>query len=366
MEKLNRLCTFIIQSINRLNTNETRRRERNQLKLADVVMSPSLREPKYPKVSLIIPNLNGKHLLRECLLSLLNLDYPNYEIIVSDGGSTDGTCQMIESEFKRVILVREEGAGIGRANNLGIKVATGEIIAFDVNNDEVFKQDWLRKLVEVLLSSPEIGVVGGSRIVYGTKEVLDEGGYKFNFLGLARNNHGLVLEQLPRDPVDVDFVGIPLSRRSLLDKVGICDEEYQVYFEDSDFCLRVKNAGYRILWVPPAISYHRRATTTGSSTRNLDFILLRNRLRFFIINWKLRFLLPALMFQISVFPVIRLFYSLLKSSVRTLARNSRWSFLYIDDPASYSMALPKALLWNLKNLRFTLHRRIHINSMLSR
>ena len=97
----------------------------------------------YPKVTLIIPNLNGKKLLKECLTSLTKLDYTDYEIIVSDGGSTDGTCDMIKKDFKKVRLIREEGAGIGRSNNLGMKAAIGEIIAFDLNNDE-FLHEFLK------------------------------------------------------------------------------------------------------------------------------------------------------------------------------------------------------------------------------
>jgi len=331
-----------------------------------MIQNNSQLEAKYPKASLIIPNLNGKELLRECLISLLNLDYPDYEIIVSDGGSTDGTCQMIQKEFKNVILIQEEGAGIGRANNLGMNAANGEIIAFDLNNDEVFKQDWIKKLVEVLLSSHEIGVVGGSRIVYGTRNIVDEGGYRLNFLCLAKNNHGLILENLSKDPQIVDFVGIPVFRRSLIDKIGMCDEEYHNYFEDSDFCIRAKNAGFKIMWVPEAISYHRRHSTIPSHQKNLSYIITRNKLRFIIKHFSIKLLFPALIFQVIMFPLLKIIYSIYFSTIPIFQSNRNMSLLYVDDVSSYIMGVFKALWWNFKYLTSSFKIRYETQRIISR
>jgi GT2 family glycosyltransferase len=302
----------------------------------------------YPKVSLIIPNLNGRELLHECLLSLKKIDYPNYEIIVSDGGSIDGIYEMIHNEFPNVILVMEKNAGIGRSNNLGMKVATGEIIAFDLNNDEIFERDWLKKLVEVLLSSQEIGVVGGTRIVYGTKSIVDEGGYRFSFLGFARNNQGIPFQQLPRSPQNVDFVGIPVFRKSLIKMIGMCDEQYQIYFEDSDFCMSAKKAGFKIVWVPKAISYHRRHTTTPRHYQNLTFVVLRNRLRFIIKHFSKISIFPAILFQVLFFPIMRLFYSIFLYSLPVFNSEKILNLLYVEDSKSYIKDIFKAFWWNTK------------------
>lgn len=311
----------------------------------------------YPKVSLIIPNLNGKKLLKECLISLTKLDYADYEIIVSDGGSTDGTCEMVKKDFKKVRLIREEGAGIGRSNNLGIKASIGEIIAFDLNNDEVFKKDWLKKLVDVLISSSEIGIVGGSRIIYGTKNIIDEGGYRFNILGLARINYGLILEQFSKEPEIVDFVGIPVFRRSLIDKIGMCDEQYHLYFEDSDFCLRAKRAGFKTIWVPTAISYHRRYSTIPSHNKDLTYILIRNNLRFIIKNFNIKSLLIALFFQVIIFPYLKLLYSVCLYSIPIFRSKRFTSLLYVDNIPLYLSSHFKGLWWNFKHLKSTLYAR---------
>jgi len=307
-----------------------------------------------PKVTLIIPNLNGKKLLKKCLTSLKKLNYEDYEIIVSDGGSTDGTCEMIKRDFKNVRLIKEKGAGIGRSNNLGIKAATGEIIAFDLNNDEIFHKDWLKKLVEVLLSSPEIGIVGGSRIVYGTRNIIDEAGYRFNILGMAHNNNGLSLEQLPKEPEVVDFVGIPVFRRNLIYRIGMCDEQYHIYNEDSDFCLRANRAGFKTLWVPTAISYHRRHSTISSQNGNKTYIFIRNNLRFFIKNLPFRLLLTSLFFQVIIFPYLKIFYSILFYKMSIFRSKRFLSVLYVKNVPLYFISFLKGLWWNIKNLESTL------------
>ena len=95
----------------------------------------------YPKVSLIISNFNGKDMLRDCLLSLKQLDYPDYEIIIVDAASTDGAPQMVKEEFPEVILVNSKRKlGVDEAINIGLKKASGEIIGFDLNNDELFPE----------------------------------------------------------------------------------------------------------------------------------------------------------------------------------------------------------------------------------
>jgi len=88
-------------------------------------------------VSIIISNYNGKEHLRECLLSLMRLKYPDYEVLVVDAASTDGSPEMVEREFPNVRLLRKGKIGIGEAINCGIMVAKGDLIVFDLNNDDV-------------------------------------------------------------------------------------------------------------------------------------------------------------------------------------------------------------------------------------
>ena len=308
-----------------------------------------------PRVSLIVPNFNGINLLRECLSSLIKLDYPDYEIIVSDGGSTDGSPEMVKAEFPNVLLVQEKGAGIGRSVNLGAAKATGEIIGFDLNSDEVFESEWLMKLVDVLLSSDKVGVVGGTRLFYGTKNLVDEGGYRIDFLCMGWSNIKVDRRDLPATPEKVDFVGTPLVRRSLFETIGGCDERYHLYFEDSDFCLRVKKGGFKVLWIPDAISYHRRSASINPSS--IPFLYIRNTIRFVLIHfswWKLPF---TLAFQLFIMPFIRLSYTSATSVSKLQNSTSRLGFLYTPNLREYLNDNLKAILWNLKNIGETLSTR---------
>ena len=312
----------------------------------------------YPKVSLIIPNLNGKPLLRECLTSLSELQYPDYEIIVVDGGSTDGSPQMVEREFPRVTIMREEGAGIGRSINLGAAKATGEILGFDLNNDEIFERDWLRKLVVVLLSSPDVGVVGGTRLVYGTKNLVDEGGYRYDFLGIPWSNIGLDRRSLPTTPQEVDSVGTPVVKHSLFERVGGCDEKYQLYYEDTDFCFKVKKNGFKVVWVPNALSYHRRSATIKSTlTPRVIFLITRNNLRFLLVHFEPLRLVFAMTYRVIVLPLLRVLFTSLTAFHTSKKTDGRLDFLYTPDLSTYLRLHLKAILWNLIQFKETLSKR---------
>jgi hypothetical protein len=314
-----------------------------------------------PKVSLIIPNLNGKNLLRECLNSLKKLKYTNFEVIVVDGGSTDGTPEMVKVEFPEVKLIVEEGAGIGRAINLGLNMAEGEIIGFDLNNDEIFKEDWLKKLIDVLLSSPDIGVVGGTRLIYGRDKLVDEGGVKFNYFGIAWSNIRLGLDELPCEPIEVDYVGIPLVWRWIVDMVGGCDETYGIYFEDSDFCFKVKRLGLKVIWVPQAISYHRRSSTIPKLSDRVTFLKIRNRFRFLLIHFSLPRLVSSFLYEVILFLSRIILSRFISPQTRNSSKYSRLSFLHVPKPYRYLRATVKAVLWNLENFKETLQARRQIS-----
>ena len=244
----------------------------------------------YPKVSLIISNFNGKDMLRDCLLSLKQLDYPDYEIIIVDAASTDGAPQMVKEEFPEVILVNSKRKlGVDEAINIGLKKASGEIIGFDLNNDELFPESWLRSLVDELQANGTKKVVGGTRLIYQSNNIIDSAGVKRNFFGEeSQVQRGEILGD-PELPREVDYVGCPLFSRSLLNEIRarrvngqICDEKYNFYFEDTDFCEMAQRMGYKILNVYSAFSYHRRSATVTPMSANSYYYLKRGRIRFMI------------------------------------------------------------------------------------
>jgi len=173
-------------------------------------------------VSIIISNYNGKEHLRECLSSLMRLKYANYEVLVVDAASTDGSPEMVQRAFPEVKLIKKRKIGIGEAINFGIMAAKGDFIAFDLNNDDVVDENWLGSLVEVLDSSQDIGVVCGKRFSYNNKKILDSAGGKINFFTgetpiIGQNKVNSMEYDVQRE---VDYFGVILTKRGVLKKVG--------------------------------------------------------------------------------------------------------------------------------------------------
>lgn len=319
---------------------------------------------KYPAVSLIISNFNGKELLRDCLNSLFNQDYPGlYEIIVVDSGSTDGTPEMVEQEFPKVKIIRENRIGIGEAVNLGFRIAQGEVLAFDINNDEVFSPNWLRTLVKALLNYPNVGVVGGVRVLYETEDIIDEAGITFNYLGIPSSHIRAKLSDISQKPLKVDYVGLPLFRRELLNIVGLCDETYFLYAEDEDFCARVKKAGYDVLLIPQAISYHRRSVTIGQAQPLSVYYERRGHIRFIIIHFPLLRMILALFWYVIILTAIETFTFIPFFKRLVSSKESRLSFLSQRATKKNFRAVIEAICWNFRNLKSTISARQQVSKI---
>jgi len=312
---------------------------------------------KYPSVSLIISNLNGKDYLRDCLKSLKNLDYEGtYEIIVVDAGSTDGAPEMVEKEFPCVVLLKEGRIGIGEAINIGIQNANGELIGFDLNSDEVFSKDWLSVLVEVLLSNERIGVVGGTRLIYGTDEIIDDSGVYTNWISQdLKLGRGRTLSEISQKPREVTFTTTVLFRKNLLKKIGGCDEEFYIFFEESDFCERVRKIGYKIVNVPKSISYHRISATVGKFSPRSLYFLRRGRVRFIIKNYSIGRMLTALLWWVILQTIIDA--SMLIPLFNNVFSNTRLKFITKRGTKDHIISVLKALIWNVKNFNSTMRSR---------
>jgi len=220
-----------------------------------------------PKVFIIILNWNNWQDTLECLKSLKNLDYPNYEVVVVDNGSTDDSVkQIINATRKDLVALIETGKNLGFSggNNVGIKYALehGADYALILNNDTVVESNFLKKLVEVGESDENIGVLGPRINYIEPKDVVWFNGGKFswplkyNYHLDFRKKEGELKNFKPRE---VDFItgAAMFVKRSVFDKIGLLDERFFLYFEDMDFCLRAKSAGFKSVVVPEAKIYHK-------------------------------------------------------------------------------------------------------------
>ncbi len=215
----------------------------------------------WPKVSIIFPTYNGWKDTKDCLISIKNLNYPRekVEVIVVDNASTDKTVSFIRKNFPWVkLLPQKKNLGFAKAINLGVKKNRSELILI-TNNDVVFEKDCLQALVKTLGDGPKIGAVGG-RVYWKNQNKICIDGFRLNpYLGF----HQFDLSGINRKR-ECDWVAgtCLLTKRKLFLNLGGFDEEYFFYFEDIDFCLRLKDAGLKLLYTPKAIAHHGYGRTT--------------------------------------------------------------------------------------------------------
>jgi GT2 family glycosyltransferase len=227
-----------------------------------------------PLVSLIIPTRNGFQLIRQCIDSILNKTlYDNYEILVVDNGSDDlDTLEYFKSlgGHPKVHIIRDGSPfNFSALNNAAVKKANGEIIGLINNDIEVISPDWLSEMVSHALR-PSIGAVG-ARLWY-PNDTLQHGGVVLGMGGVAGHLH----KKLPRGGIgyfsracvtqSISAVtgACLVIKRSIYEEVGGLNETHlKIAFNDIDFCLRVRAAGYRNIWTPYAELYHHESATRG-------------------------------------------------------------------------------------------------------
>lgn len=237
----------------------------------------------YPKVSIILLNWNGKEDTLECLESIRQIDYPNYEIILVDNGSTDGSVEFFRDKYPEIeIIQNEENLGFAEGNNVGISniIARGTDYILLQNNDTVVDPRFLTELVQVIESDNTIGVVGPTVYYYGSPNKIQSAGAKIWWC-IGRSRH-LRKNRFDKGDLgeirEVDYIpGCSLLAKSeLFSKVGYLNENYFAYWEESDWCIRVKKAGYNILYVPPAKVWHKGGSTSGKISGFGEYHMTRN------------------------------------------------------------------------------------------
>jgi len=251
-----------------------------------------------PLVTVIIVTLNNLNLLRNCLTSLYAQDYGAIEIIVIDNGSGKDVRGMLAAEFPEVHMVRlDKNYGFAKGNNRGIEIAQGEYIAL-INNDAVATPQWISSLITTIESDANIGAAA-SIVIDGNKpEVLDSCGVGVALDGMSRQTmRGIPVPQLTQAKEILLFSGCScLLRIEALKDVGLFDEDFFAYCEDTDLGLRMRWAGWNIVAAPGAYVYHHYSMTGGKFSLQKIYWVERNHFWVAIKNfpWFLLTLLPII------------------------------------------------------------------------
>jgi len=222
-----------------------------------------------PKVSIIILNRNRKNLTDTCLRSLEKLTYPNYNVIVVDNGSTDGSQDLIKEKFPYITLIENgKNLGFARGMNVGIKHALeneADYVFVVLNNDTaIISRNLLEELVKTANSDKKIGIVGPKVMDY-------DGPSKVQFNGKIKHLSGFTME--------VSGCGF-LAKKEVLEDVGLYGPIYFMYYEDLDLFFRVKKKGYRIVFVPSVKIKHKGFGTSNQFGFYHQYYHIRNNFLF--------------------------------------------------------------------------------------
>jgi GT2 family glycosyltransferase len=239
------------------------------------------------KASVIVLSWNGMADLRECLDAVRSQDFTDFEIIVVDNGSTDGSADFVASHYPGVRLIRtERNLGFAAGNNQGLRVGTGDVLVL-LNQDTVVQAGWLKGLVEAVVSDATCGIAGGKalypdgRIQHAGGRV-DERGCGSHY-GYRQRDVGQC-EQVQ----DVEYVtGATLAiSRAASEVIGGLDEGFGcAYYEDVDWCYRAKEAGFRVVYTPHAVLIHKESSAAADLSHEGMYYFQRNRLRFVLKHW---------------------------------------------------------------------------------
>jgi len=206
--------------------------------------------PEYPKVSVVVCAYNAERTMAPCLASLEKLNYPSYEVIVVNDGSTDHTREICE-RFNYIRLINQENKGLSAARNVGIETATGEIVAF-TDSDCVADPDWLTYLVTTFIRSGR-AAVGGPNFPPPEDTLVPSA---------VAVSPGGPTHVLLNDEVAEHIPGCNMAfRKKVLEEIHGFDPVFRAAGDDVDLCWRLQNAGYQIGFSPAAVVWHFRRNT---------------------------------------------------------------------------------------------------------
>ncbi len=216
-------------------------------------------------LSIIIVNYNTKDLLRKCLESVFrSVTNYKYEVIVSDNGSKDGSVEMVKQNFPQVKLMENNAnLGFSKGNNVAIKQATGDLVLL-LNSDTEVKPDAIDQSIKYIFAQPNIGILGAKVLLPDGS--LDQACRRnfpnpwnsflrlFGFKKYSNYNIDKPIDEMME--VDAVMGAYLLIRKSVIGKVGLLDEEYFMYGEDLDWCWKVKEAGFKVIYYPKSEVIH--------------------------------------------------------------------------------------------------------------
>ena len=237
------------------------------------------------KVSIISVNYNQPKVTEE-LLQSIPASYPNLEIIIVDNGSKTDLPTAWQAKYPAVKFIRSENnLGFAGGNNFGIKEATGDYL-FLVNNDTELTAGLIEKLVDVMDANPEVGMISPKIKYFNDKSLIQYAGYTpINYYTCRNSCIGL----REKDTGQYDNITGPTAychgaammiKKEAIEKAGLMNENFFLYYEEVDWCERIKRAGYQAWVCTDAVIYHKESISVGKGSKLKEYFMNRNRILF--------------------------------------------------------------------------------------
>lgn len=240
-----------------------------------------------PSVCIIVLCHNGLQLTQACLASLRKVNFANAHVLVVDNASSDGTAASVREHFPEVAVI-ETGHNLGYAegNNVGLRYALERNFdyALLLNNDTEVAPDFVNRLVATCEAEAQIGVAGPKIYLFDAPDIIYTAGGAIDWqrgatetIGIGQKDRGQF--DLQRD---VDFINgcAILVRCAAIRQAGLIDARFGMYFEETEWCVRIARSGWRLVYVPDAIVWHKIKLDQHDASPRVTYYMARNRLLF--------------------------------------------------------------------------------------
>lgn len=237
---------------------------------------------KQPTVFIVVLNFNGKDTLNGCLSSLYQSDYPEFEVVVVDNDSKDGSFEQAKQFFSRAHFIKNDANfGFAKGNNIGIRFALEKFAdyVFVLNNDAFVEKTTLSVLVQTMKRNPNIGVA--SPLIFSANNKTWFAGGKINWLKMKAFH---LYEVSSASPYATEYITgcSMLVKKEVFKKIGLFNERFFLYYEDADFSVRAKKAGFDLCIIPEAHLQHLEQSESKNNSKLYWLVL--SGLLFFNLN----------------------------------------------------------------------------------
>jgi len=254
-----------------------------------------------PAISVVITNYNGKHFLEACLNSLERQAFKDFEVILVDNGSSDGSLEYVRENFPAVrIIALAENLGFCGGNNVGIREARGEYIAL-LNNDAEAHPRWLEELKNALDNHNDVGFCASKMFLQDQPGIIDAAGGIFYSCGVGAQRGYREREDGRFGEAEYVFsacAGAAIYRQKMLDDIGLFDEDFFAHGEEVDLSFRAQLRRYKCLFVPTAVVHHTGGGTMKHDSDERRYLWHRNRFYVLVKN------MPADLLIKNLFPIV--------------------------------------------------------------